>query len=303
MKLAPVTFDDYSNLLPFFRRQTFRLCEYSLPSFIAWRTEAYQPVAAVKGEFLITGMEFTEKTENRHLMLPLSVNGMFSPEQLRDLADELDYPQFWYVPEDYINTYGRDRVAACFTVSRQTEYDDYVYSSEDLVSLKGNRYAKKRNLLHQFNRAYWDRGRVKVEELTPSVSAESIDFIDMWCEERGCDSDTDFGLACEREAMIHLIEHMEAVEVDGVIVRVDGDVSALGIGCRLTEDMGVLHFEKAFSRVKGLYQFVDQLCASRFFSAYRYINKESDMNVPGLAKAKKSYHPAFMVRSYCLAIK
>ena len=83
----------------------------------------------------------------------------------------------------------------------------------------------------------------------------------------------------------------------------DGEINAFGIASRLTENMGVLHFEKAFASKKGLYQYFDRECARRLFKGCSYINKESDMNVPGLAKAKKSYHPVMTVKSYILTVR
>ena len=57
------------------------------------------------------------------------------------------------------------------------------------------------------------------------------------------------------------------------------------------------------AEIKGLYQYFDQLCTDRLLNGYRYINKESDMDVPGLAKAKKSYHPVMKIKSYKLILK
>ena len=36
------------------------------------------------------------------------------------------------------------------------------------------------------------------------------------------------------------------------------------------------------------------------YTFYRYINKECDLNIPTLARSKKSYNPVAMVRSYRL---
>jgi len=303
MKLKPITFNDYSKLTPFFKRQPYRLCVYSLPSLIAWSTREYQPYAAVVQDTLIAGAEFTVKKENRHLLLPISRNGGHSPEQLCDLAEAAGFDKYWFVPEDYIETHGRNRLESCFTITHQKEFDDYVYLTRDLTSLKGNKYAKKRNLIHQFNRDYLEKGRVKIEKLTASVASECIDFLDKWCEQRDCNYDEDIDLACERRAAVNMIEHIDMVDAQGLIARVDGIISAFGVGCRLTDEMGVLHFEKAFSHIKGLYQYFDNLCAKHFFNGYQYINKESDMDVPGLARAKRSYHPVMMIRSYTLTLR
>ena len=302
MKFDPITFKEYPQLTRFFEHQHYRLCVYSLPSLISWNTAEYQPYAAVSGDALIAGAEFATQKENRHLILPVSPNGGYPPEELRTLAETLGFAQYWFVPEDYIDAHGRDRVAACFSIHRQPEFDDYVYHAEDLALLSGNRYAKKRNLINQFKRDFIGKGRVDIETLTGREADECIDFLDKWCAYRACDYDEDKDLACERQAAINMITHIDAVAAEGLIARVDGEISAFGIGCALTDQMGVLHFEKAYSHFKGLYQFFDSLCARRLFNGCRYINKESDMELPGLAKAKRSYHPAMMVRCYKLTL-
>ncbi len=115
--------------------------------------------------------------------------------------------------------------------------------------------------------------------------------------------DEEADLACEKQAAINMIENIDFLEVEGLIVRVDGVISALAVVSKLTDKMGVLHFEKAFADIKGLYQFFDNLCAKRLLNGYKYINKESDMDVPGIARSKKSYHPVMMIRSFKLTLK
>jgi hypothetical protein len=67
--------------------------------------------------------------------------------------------------------------------------------------------------------------------------------------------------------------------------------------------MATLQYEKAFGSIKGLYQYFDNACARMLVNGYTYLNKESDMGIPGLTKAKKSYHPLKMVRSVKLILK
>jgi uncharacterized protein len=84
----------------------------------------------------------------------------------------------------------------------------------------------------------------------------------------------------------------------GILVRIDRRVSAFAISSHLTREMAVLNFEKAYSDIRGLYQYLDHACTRQLFSSYKYINKESDMSIPNLAKSKKSYHPVMRVKSY-----
>jgi hypothetical protein len=303
MKLQLLTPKDYLLFKPFFENQGYRLCIYSLPSLISWSNDAYQPYAAVYQDALILAADFYRDTQKRHLILPVSPHSQFTPEMLYALAEELGYPSYWFVTEDYLQQYALDYLESLFTIREQEEYGDYIYRTSDLTELPGNKYSKKRNLVHQFVKEYVSAGRVSVEPITSKSAAECIHFLDEWCKERQCDKNEYDELACERQAALNTIRHIEMFAVKGILLRIDGNVSAFGIGAHLTDDIGVLHFEKAFARYKGLYQYFDNQCARLLFEGYSFINKESDMGIPGLAKAKQSYHPAIRVKSYELVLR
>lgn len=305
MKLHPLTHEDYPALAPFFENQRHRLCAYSLPSLLSWSNDEYYPVGAVDGDALIVAAEFNREKEKRHLILPVSPRREYSPEALHALARKLDYSAYWFVTEDYLKQFDPKRVEALFTVREQEEYGDYVYRASDLAELKGNRYSKKRNLISQFSREYLQQeDRVLLSAITPEDAPECIRFLNDWCEERSCDAAAmKDDLACERQAALNAISHLEEYASRGLLLRIDGKVCAFGIGSYLTATMGVLHFEKALSRVKGLYQYFDRECARRLFKGMIFINKESDMNVPGLAKAKQSYYPVMRIKSFELVLK
>ncbi|MBI5590154.1 MAG: DUF2156 domain-containing protein [Deltaproteobacteria bacterium] len=303
MKLLPLTPADYPALTPFFEHQQHRLCVYSLPSLLSWCNDEYQPFGAIDGDALIIAAEFNREKEKRHLILPISPQRQYSPEALHALARKLDFKSYWFVTEDYLQQYEIKRVEALFTIREQEEYNDYVYRTSDLTELKGNKYSKKRNLISQFSKEYLEKDRVRLAPITPEQAPECIRFLNEWCEERSCDANQMDDLACERLAALNTIEHLDIFSSQGLLLRIDGKVSAFGIGSYLTATMGVLHFEKAFSRIKGLYQYFDSQCARLLFNGYVFINKESDMNVPGLAKAKRSYYPAMRVKSYELVLK
>ena len=103
--------------------------------------------------------------------------------------------------------------------------------------------------------------------------------------------------------MITTLKNMTRLESKGIQVRVDGKICAFGIGSRLNQTTATLNFEKADSGIKGLYQFVDNECARRLFSEFRYINKESDMNIPNLAESKQSYNPILRIPSFKLTLR
>lgn len=302
MNFKPLIPRDFDRYLPYFKNQRYPLCAYALSSIIAWTNKEYQPFGAEFDGALIVGSEFETMKENRHLLLPISPEREFSPEQLASIARRAGYPQYWFVPGDYVDRFGKAVVERYFQVLPHPAYDDYVYRVEDLAGLKGNRYSKKRNLIKQFKRNYVDAGKVEVGPITEEVVEACLVFLEEWCQERDCDADDQLDLSCEKRAAIHTINHVDTFDVKGIFLSIDGQVSAFGISAPLTDDMATLQYEKAFTNVKGLYQYFDNACAKMLFEGYTYLNKESDMGIPGLAKAKKSYHPAKMVTSVKLVL-
>ena len=146
------------------------------------------------------------------------------------------------------------------------------------------------------------RERLFPHGVEDDVALECWDFIDSVLHQRRpeiCAEDT----LRAKAASLAIYESAALggpVRIQDVI---DGKVSAFGISAPLTRDMATLQYEKAFGSVKGLYQYFDNACARRLFNGYTYLNKESDMGIPGLTKAKKSYHPFKMVRSVKLILK
>ena len=303
MTFTPITAEDYPRLKPFFRAQAYRLCAYGLPVVIAWQNDNYHPVAHIDGDTLWIGADFKSTPEYRHLILPVPADGDHDPETLARLARTNDFDQYWFVPECYVNTWGADLIRRFFRLNRQKEYDDYVYRTRDLAELKGNRYAKKRNLINQFTAAYVETGRTKIEPISDTNADACAVFLERWCDIMSCGSDTKNDLACEKIAALSTLTNIGRFNVRGMAIRIDGDICAFGIGSDLTDDMGGLHFEKAYPDIKGLYQYLDTLCARELFKDVAFINKASDMGIPGLAKAKRSYHPVEMVKSYRLTLK
>ena len=303
MNFLPLTVSDYQTVKGFFNDQPYSLSIYSPASLIAWGDAKYKSLYAVAEGILFIAGESKEHPEQRHLILPVSGARDFPLGELHHFARKLGFPRFWYVPSDYLEKADQSELQALFTIEEQEEYADYVYLTEDLIRLKGNKYAKKRNLIHQFSREYLWKDRVSIETIDSRQVDECLHFLEAWCDERSCEIEEKSGLACEKDAVTTTLKHIEELESTGILIRIDGKVSAFGIGSRLNRTTATLNFEKAFAGIKGLYQFLDNECAKRLFAAYRYINKESDMNLPNLAESKKSYHPISRIKSFALHLR
>jgi len=303
MKLLRISECDYDYLAPFFVGQPHELCEYSLPGVLAWTSASFFPCAAVRGDWLILGAEYPEHPNYRHLVLPLGGKEPApAPSELKLIADEAGYPAYWFVPQAYVDLHGMARIGQFFQISEQPDYNDYVYNVSDLAELKGNRYAKKRNLIKQFARAY-SAERIVFEPISSTNSRACVAFLEEWCEQEGCFGQGNASLECEMEAAVAMLGLVERGKAKGLVLKIDAVISALAIVSPLTESMVVLQFQKACKNIKGLYQFFDRECARRLCQGFRWVNKESDMGRKGLAHAKRSYHPVRMSYSYELRLR
>lgn len=304
MNLKKIGIEDYRTLKPFFFNQVHRLSVYSLLSIIVWSGQQYRSSYAVAGDAVVIGNESTADPRDRYLVLPVGAEPDIAPDALCSLATDLGYPEYWFVPGDYFVKHQRKDVEKRFHVVEQAEYEDYIYLTEDLSLLKGNRFIQKRNHINWFNDNYIKQGFVSVEAVTGKNSGECLTFLDKWCEERdGCRGVENNTLACEKRALVAALNQIEELEGAGLLVRIKGAVNALGIASRLNAATGVLNFEKAFSHIRGLYQFLDRECARVLFRDYTYINKESDMGIPELARSKRSYNPVEGLKSFKLVIR
>jgi len=84
----------------------------------------------------------------------------------------------------------------------------------------------------------------------------------------------------------------------GGVVEVDGRIEAFSIGERLNPDTAVIHLEIANFRYDGLAQFINRQFVKNEWAALKYINREQDMGIPGLRRAKMSYYPHNLVKKF-----
>lgn len=182
------------------------------------------------------------------------------------------------------------------TIEHIRDHDDYIYKREDLVNLPGNRFHDKKNLLQQFKKY-----KTSFEMMTTSNVEEAISFQHEWCRTRECEKDP--GLTKEECAIVRMLSHFEILKYQGALIRHEGKIIAVTLGEPLTEDTYVIHVEKGNGAYRGIYQFINQRFAETIDSKYKWINREQDMGIPGLRRAKESYNPAKMGKKYAIKIK
>lgn len=177
-----------------------------------------------------------------------------------------------------------------FVVEYDRDGSDYVYEVQALANLSGKRYHKKKNHVNRFLKNY----EFIYEPITVENRRECLEMTEKWMAAR----EPDDSLLEEKKAIGRAFRYYDKLGFEGGLLRVDGKVMAFTLGERATDDTFVTHFEKALDEIPELYAVMNQQFAKNQLQAYTYVNREEDLGLPGLRKAKTSYHPAFMVEKY-----
>jgi len=170
------------------------------------------------------------------------------------------------------------------------DYADYVYAVKDLATLPGTRYAKIRNRLNKFANST----SYSVAPIDQGTIADVEEFLHRWCLWKDCASDP--YLEHERRAMVFAIRHFFELGLVGLALRIKGEVEAISIFEQMNDDTVVVHFEKGSPDFDGVYKAINMETARYVQSHAVYVDREEDLGLPGLRKAKESYHPDRLVR-------
>ena len=178
-----------------------------------------------------------------------------------------------------------------FQVEYDRDYADYVYSAEKLANLSGKKYHGKKNHVNKFQKQYPDWS---YEPMTADNLEDCFQMALIWRRENGCEEDAEKNT--EMCVALNSLRLFTELDMEGGVLRVNGEVVAFTLGEKACEDTFVVHIEKARADIEGAYTMINQQFVQHaLLGKYTYVNREDDVGAEGLRKAKLSYHPEFMV--------
>jgi len=171
---------------------------------------------------------------------------------------------------------------------------DYVYDIDDLADLKGRKFQRKRNHLNRFRTDHPDCRLVPISaETLPLAQKLVADWYALRLQEN---PHADYQL--EQAALKKALAQWDVLELEGMLLMCGEEVFAMTAGSRLSADTFDIHFEKALDIHDGAYAAINQGFAAHLREKYpqvRYLNREDDLGLEGLRKAKLSYCPDHMI--------
>ena len=91
---------------------------------------------------------------------------------------------------------------------------------------------------------------------------------------------------------------MDVLNLRCGLLYIDGSLEAFSIGEKFDDNMAIIHIEKANPDLQGSYALINREFVRHEWSDVKYINREEDMGIEGLRKAKLSYNPVCLLEKY-----
>lgn len=190
-----------------------------------------------------------------------------------------------------------------YTVIEDVDSFDYIYDAEELRTLAGRKFSKKRNNIQCFLKEY--DGCYEYRQIEEANFHDVTDYLNRWLMEKS-DTDELHRLDHEDLGLENMLNHFSVlkddVKIAGLYLR--GTLSAFTVGSyEKASQMAVIHIEKAEHGNRGIYPFLSREFLIREFPDVRYVNREDDMGIPGLRQSKNSYYPIGFAKKYTLIQK
>lgn len=266
----------------------------------------------LKGKFITSDMNFTNiflwssseknkfKVENDILYVKATYENQeyfFPPVPLNLKKEKLiegfeNIPKntkVMFIPEEY-----KIILENRYNFKEERDSFDYVYLKEDLSDLKGRKYSSKKNKVNQFKKKYV----YTYEKINEKNIEDIIEFQKEWLKKRH-----EKIVNSENEGILEILNNYDKFTLKGGLIKVDNKIIAYALGEKISQDMAVIHIEKANTDYTGAYQMINMLIAKEEFYNTIHINREDDFGSLGLRQAKMSYVPNELLKKYSFVKK
>lgn len=298
MKFKKLGLEDKNTIDKYIHPYKFLSCEYSFTSLYIWKDACNIEYTIYKDALILKKKDFEG---NYHFMQPLG----YTKENLLEIIDVLKA----YREENNMKYLFKDLEESFVEEVRELHHKkhelfveedrdnfDYLYEANKLMTFSGKKLHSKKNHYNFFTKNYdYEVVLISGEKVIKDV----IIAAEKWYEET---DEKDMKLYYEFLAIKDIVNNMDTLNLKGVAVYVDGKLSAFSIGESLNEKLAVIHIEKGDKNIQGIYSFIAKTLIDKCFNKSEIINREQDLGIEGLRKAKMSYYPLKLEKKFILCI-
>ncbi len=298
LNFSPITISDKPRFEPYLACNRVRINERSFASMFMWGRH-YGFEACVKDEVLYT--HCLPDDGYRIFLAPVGCGDTTEAfEHIHRDCLRIGQPYRVYCVSQEEAEALEKRYPGAFTIESDRDNFDYIYNRADLAELQGKKYHAKRNFINRFLTAYEGRWAYRPVEPDRDFTA-LLDFQKKW--QKGKDGSHRSDYQHELYAIEQALTHYHTLNMRGGVLEIDGAVAAFTLATPLTEDTIDVLIEKADADIDGAYPMINREFVRNECTDFAYIDREEDMGIEGLRKAKLSYQPAFFTEKYIVAPK
>lgn len=291
MQLKKLDINDRELFLKFQPKNGIHTQYMSFTNLFLWKDSENIEYFSYDGFPVVTGLDFEK---NRYFMVTEEFS--LTKEFIGFLIENFnDASRIVGLTEEQANR-ARDAFCYNYEIFHDRNMDDYIYLSEKLATLSGKKLHSKRNHINAFKKLY----DYEFCELEDENTEEVKCFLENWYDKK---YEEDKSILIEKKAVFNGLEYRKELGMKGAFIKVNGKIVAFTMGDKMTDDMAVIHFEKADTDYKGSYAVINSEFVKNCWSDVTYINREDDMGIEGLRKAKLSYYPYILKESYTVMLK
>lgn len=296
MIFKEINIDSKKELDPYFEMVDYEACEYCFSTLYMWQ-HVYKTGYYIGDDFAVIVGEYEGDSFS---ILPLATR-----EKLPKVIDfVIDYFEksnkkiyLRGITSEVVELL-KEKYPNKFEYIEERDLFDYIYDAESLRTLAGRKNQKKRNHINYFIKEYETRFEYKL--LDKENFDECLDLMKDWTSNKEENDEFDEGMDDELLGIKKIFDDFEVlkdkVKIAGIYV--DNKLEAFTIGELLNNNMALVHIEKANPNIRGLYPYINQQFIVNEFENVDFVNREEDLGIEGLRKAKLSYHPCKFVEKY-----
>ena len=279
----PVTASDADLLRSFTIEGKCMNCDLNVTNICSWQFLYHTEWAVVDGFLVLRFMESGHVT----YMKPIG-KGDLRPVLHRLMADARSLGDTLRVACvcPCAQALMEESMPGAFTYTINKDKSDYLYLRDKLVTLSGKKLQPKRNHISKFKRLY---PNYEYLPLSIEMAGDCIRLGEEWCQTN--DSGMLRAMQAEQRMIRYALSHMDELHIVGGTLWVEGRMVAFTFGSRINGEAFDVCVEKADTSYEGAYAMINNEFVSRLPEDIIYINREEDLGLEGLRKAKLSYYP------------
>ena len=302
-KAKPIEITDKPIFDDYFQRFPPQISELTFTNLFIWRDHYEFRFTEWNNHLLI----FSEKYFKKYNTCAINPDNVFflppigsNPSKIiRELFDTVEDVEIHRVPEDIIEKIKDSDEFRDSDIEILEDRDnwDYVYEKEAIANLTGNKHRQNRRWLNKFLEGYKYEFNLLSEDWIDKCKELQLE----WCVRRGCEEDE--SLTDENIAINEALDNFSDLKYNGGIICVENECAAYTFGEMLNPHTMVIHIEKAHMKFDGSYQAINNLFLKNCCEDAQFVNREQDLGISGLRRAKESYKPQRMVKKSIISKK